>query len=161
MLDGSFWQGCSAKRSDQQGRGGALDGNKRRQLADFIGCWRLERRIEQVGQPEARFEGTAEWRTVEGGADYSETGHLTLPDQTPIKAERRYFWDEDLRVHFADGRFFHAVPPEGGESSHWCDPDQYEAHYDFSHWPRFTVIWQVKGPRKEYRMIGHYTPEET
>ena len=74
-----------------------------------------------------------------------------------MQAERRYLWREDLTVWFEDGRFFHQVPAEGGETGHWCDPDQYDVTYHFNDWPDFQVVWRVKGPAKDYRMVSHYT----
>jgi len=104
---------------------------------------------------EARFEGVAEW-TPEGA--YEERGVLSVQGQPPMQAERRYRWDADLSVYFEDGRFFHKVPPSGGETGHWCDPDQYDVVYDFGTWPRWQVSWQVLGPRKNYEMISDYSP---
>jgi hypothetical protein len=71
-------------------------------------------------------------------------------------AERRYLWSADLSVWFEDGRFFHNVPPHGGPTAHWCDPDQYDGQYDFADWPAFRVTWRVRGPRKDYRMETLY-----
>jgi len=44
----------------------------------------------------------------------------------------------------------------GGACAHWCDPDQYDGQYDFSRWPEWRCIWQVRGPRKDYRMTSLY-----
>jgi hypothetical protein len=82
---------------------------------------------------------------------------MSLDGHPPMQAERSYFWDNSLRVFFDDGRFFHQVPSEGGPTTHWCDPDQYDLHYDFSCWPRFEVRWRVQGPRKDYTAITEYT----
>jgi hypothetical protein len=127
-----------------------------RQFADFLGQWRLARTILPAAGPEARFEGAAVWS--EDGA-YAERGLLQIEGQVPMTAERRYHWDADLNVYFEDGRFFHRVPPEGGETGHWCDPDQYDGAYDFAQWPRFEVRWRVLGPRKNYEMISQYCRE--
>jgi len=125
-----------------------------RQLADFEGHWALSRQIVPAVGPEARFEGTAVW-TPEGA--YAEEGLLHVQGQTPMRAERRYVWDAELNVYFEDGRFFHRVPAEGGETGHWCAPDQYDVCYDFADWPRFEARWKVFGPRKNYEMISHYS----
>lgn len=124
-----------------------------RQLADFLGQWALSRRIVPAVGPEAQFEGTAVW-TADGA--YTEEGLLRVDGQPPMRAERRYTWDAELTVYFEDGRFFHRVPPAGGATGHWCDPDQYDVTYDFALWPRFEVRWRVVGPRKNYEMISHY-----
>lgn len=127
-----------------------------RKLADFAGVWRLDRQITHQNGPPATFAGKAEWRPAPGGMQYFEHGVLSIAEHPAIQAERRYFWHDDLRVDFADGRFFHHVPPKGGEAQHWCDPDMYDVRYDFSAWPRFEVIWQVAGPAKNYTMISRY-----
>ncbi|MEL7166588.1 MAG: DUF6314 family protein [Pseudomonadota bacterium] len=129
-----------------------------RVLADFAGRWRLSRVIAPVGQPEAQFEGVAEWvPDAEGRLSYAESGLLRVPGQAEMRAERRYVWDAELNVWFEDGRFFHAVPAGGGQAGHWCDPDWYEVTYRFGDWPAFDVEWQVRGPRKDYTSVTRYT----
>ena len=128
-------------------------------LSDFLGTWQLQRQIRHGDGSTARFEGRAQWRATPAGADYVETGALILPGQGRFEAERRYLWGPDLRICFDDGRFFHQVPPLGGEAAHWCDPDQYYALYDFADWPAWSCRWRVRGPRKDYEMHSHYRPE--
>ena len=129
-----------------------------RTLAEFQGEYRLSRQITHADAPPARFLGQAVWSAKGNGLRYVETGVLSVPGHAPMMSERRYFWAPDLKVYFDDGRFFHQVPAVGGSTSHWCDPDQYTAIYDFGDWPDFQVIWDVKGPAKDYRMISDYTP---
>ncbi len=131
-----------------------------RRLQDFEGAWAFERRITHAGGQEAVVTGRAIWMRDGTGFEYVETGEMRLTGAAPMRVERRYRWEEGPRVYFADGRFFHHVPPEGGETAHWCDPDQYDGAYDFSRWPEFTVTWAVRGPRKDYRMMTIYTPED-
>ncbi len=132
-----------------------------RHLHDFLGTWSLDRRIEQADGQTGQFIGQACWSPQGEGALYAEAGQLTLDGHPPMQAERRYRWGADMTVWFEDGRFFHAVPPQGGDSAHWCAPDQYEVRYEFGDWPLFRVIWQVRGPRKSYRMTGLYQPLAT
>ena len=131
--------------------------SRARVLGDFEGRWALSREIRPASGAAGRFEGEAEWQPSEGGLAYVERGLLMLEGHAPMQAERRYFWEEGLNVYFDDGRFFHQVPPEGGEAAHWCDPDQYDVTYDFMQWPRFETKWQVRGPRKDYEMISFYS----
>ena len=126
------------------------------QMADFEGLWRLERRMVHGDGVEARFLGEAVFRPVSDGLAYEEVGRLTLPGQPEMEARRRYLWKPDLTVWFDDGRFFHQVPLAGGETAHWCDPDQYDGVYEFSDWPVWRVTWIVRGPRKAYRMESEY-----
>lgn len=128
-----------------------------RTLSDFAGQWQLTRHITPKTGPAAHFEGTAEWQAAAGGLAYSEQGVMIVTGQPPMQAERRYFWAQDLRVFFEDGRFFHQVPPAGGQAHHWCDPDTYTGAYDFTDWPLFRVAWEVSGPRKDYHSITEYT----
>ena len=134
-------------------------------LTDFLGRWAVTRDIRHDDGTEARFEGAAVWTPVAQAdcrvtllpcAWCTETGWLHIPGQGRFEAERRYLWDAALRVHFDDGRFFHAVPPTGGVSTHLCDPDRYTARYDFSAWPDWTCGWRVDGPRKAYTMTARF-----
>ena len=127
-----------------------------RVLADFRGLWHLRREIVQQDGTQAQFLGTAEWRPEANGLLYSEEGQLSMPGSPVMRAERRYVWREDLSVFFEDGRFFHRVPAEGGETEHWCDPDTYKGRYDFKDWPCFEVSWHVTGPHKAYHSRSLY-----
>ena len=128
-------------------------------LAEFIGEWSLEREIVQADGLHGHFSGRAWWHPEGDGALYEERGEMVLPTGR-FAAERRYRWESDLSVWFDDGRFFHQVPEAGGETGHWCDPDQYDVCYDFSRWPLWLVRWQVRGPRKDYVMVSRYAPME-
>ncbi|MDW3225601.1 MAG: DUF6314 family protein [Paracoccaceae bacterium] len=127
-----------------------------RVLADFAGTWQLDRKIAHGDGTQARFQGTALWDGDDRGLDYLETGHLQMGQGPQMQAERRYRWAPDLDVYFDDGRFFHRVPALGGRASHWCDPDTYDVTYDFGAWPCFTAVWQVRGPKKSYKMHSFY-----
>ncbi len=128
-----------------------------RVLADFEGVWQIEREIIPAEGPRAIFEGRAVWTRGTIECDYVETGTLRMPATSPMHAERRYVWRDDLSVFFSDGRFFHAVPPSGGGATHFCDPDTYVVAYDFADWPVFRVRWTVRGPRKAYVSNSVYT----
>ncbi|AVL51629.1 trigger factor [Roseobacter denitrificans] len=131
--------------------------SKARQLGDFEGSWTLSRRIMPRRGAGAVFEGTAIWSRAHGGLRYVEKGLMQIDGQAGMQAERRYFWSGELSVFFEDGRFFHNVPPHGGETEHWCDPDTYKGIYDFTRWPQFEVTWQVTGPKKDYLSKTLYT----
>ena len=127
-----------------------------RVIADFIGRWTIERTITQIGAPQANFHGHAVFTPDGGELRYHEAGVLTIEGQSAMQAERQYRWDDDLNVYFDDGRFFHTVPPMGGQTRHWCDPDDYVVAYDFSAWPHWSAQWRVSGPRKNYQMLSAY-----
>ncbi|THH38273.1 trigger factor [Aliishimia ponticola] len=129
-----------------------------RQLADFEGTWRIMRQITHADAPDAQYEGTAHWTPDEAGLLYQENGILTVTGHPPMQTERRYLWRAPLDVYFEDGRFFHTVPPGGGETRHWCAPDDYRVTYRFAAWPRFETVWRVQGPAKDYTMVSRYAP---
>ncbi|MDD9729680.1 DUF6314 family protein [Mameliella sp. AT18] len=129
-----------------------------RDLGAFLGVWQVSRQIRQDDGARGRFEGTARWQADGTGAIYCERGQFWLGGQGPFVAERSYRWDADLTVYFEDGRLFHQVPAQGGAVAHWCPPDQYDGHYDFSDWPRWSLRWRVSGPRKGYQSLTRYTP---
>jgi len=130
-----------------------------RRLQDFEGVWVFTRDVFEADGRKATVTGRAVWRRDGAGLAYTETGQMHITGHAPMQVERRYSWDSDLAVCFEDGRFFHHVPPEGGETAHWCDPDQYDGVYEFGSWPEFTVTWRVRCPRKDYRMVTRYRPE--
>ena len=125
-------------------------------LADFAGNWTVARTIVPDEGAHAQFDGTAVWQPQDADLLYTETGTLRIAGAAPMQAERRYVWTADLHVFFDDGRFFHSVPPSGGATEHWCDPDHYKVVYDFSEWPAFQTRWRVDGPRKAYEMVTRY-----
>lgn len=131
-------------------------GQTGRTLQDFVGRWRLTRQIRHAGGAQAEFSGHAVWQPDPQGLVYREAGLLQMHGSQPMQAERRYLWREGLCVYFDDGRFFHQVPERGGGTEHWCDPDAYAVNYDFSDWPAFSTVWQVRGPRKDYEMCSQY-----
>ena len=133
------------------------DGLSVRSLLDFEGVWNVQRQITPKSGPPAVFAGKAVWSSENGGLSYKEQGLMTLEGHPPMQAERRYFWDADLRVFFDDCRYFHSIPREGGVARHWCDPDSYTITYDFGDWPKFRVLWHVAGPRKDYTAVTQYT----
>lgn len=128
-----------------------------RVLADFAGTWAIARTITPQTGPAARFDGTARWVPSDRGLDYTEEGTLHMDGAAPMQATRAYVWTPDMSIYFDDGRFFHQVPAAGGQTRHFCDPDTYVGRYDFDDWPHFTVAWDVRGPRKDYRMISRFT----
>lgn len=133
------------------------------ELGDFTGRWRITRLIRDgLARQDGRFEGAASLTPDGDGLGYAEYGLLTLGTAPPMTAERRYRWSPapggGIAVAFADGRPFHSFAPDAGaaEASHWCDPDDYRVSYDFTRWPEWSAVWEVRGPRKDYRMESRY-----
>ena len=131
------------------------------EFADFAGTWHLARKIEHVREPSAVFAGKASLDPVKGGYWYREDGQLRIEGHAGFTAERRYLWIEDgtrVKVLFEDGRPFHHIDlsQHAPGDTHHCDPDIYEVHYDFAWWPRWSCVWWVRGPRKDYVMTSEY-----
>ncbi|MCC5975408.1 MAG: hypothetical protein JJT81_15350 [Rubellimicrobium sp.] len=91
---------------------------------------------------------------------YHEEGVMRLGSAAPMAATRAYLWqpgEGGLTVLFEDGRPFHHFPLTGGPGAdHLCGADLYSVTYDFSGWPLWRSIWEVRGPRKDYRLESRY-----
>ena len=132
---------------------------------DFLGGWRLQRTIrDHLNGQHGTLAGTA----VLAAADathliYDETGVLHLENGASLEATRRYLWAwtaDGVEVTFADGRPFHRFIPSGhaAGTDHPCGDDYYTVRYDFTSWPRWSAVWTVTGPRKDYVSTSTYQP---
>lgn len=134
-----------------------------RGLAEFIGIYGVTRVIEDArAGAQSRFDGQAVIERDADGAVYVETGALRVNGQR-FEAERRYLWRAQparIFVSFADGTAFHDFDPAlGGQASaHLCGDDMYRGGYNFGDWPRWSLTWDVTGPRKDYRSVTQYVP---
>ena len=130
-------------------------------LKDFLGAWKLDRVIDdaRAGQRMV-LSGNAVFSPNASGLRCEETGMLNVPEQPPMEARQTTFWqpcDAGIAVFFADGRPFHEFPLERvADVHHDCPPDDYRGRYDFTVWPRWTLSWRVRGPRKDYAMLSTY-----
>lgn len=139
------------------------------ELADFAGTWRLMRWIEdRRAGLKGQLDGHAHFACDAEGLVQDEGGTLRLGTAPPLHATRRYLWRAGaggrIEVRFADGRAFHdfvlpGVAPGGTtpRAAHPCGGDLYRVRYDFARWPDWSAEWRVSGPRKDYRMVSHYT----
>ncbi|MEM9393213.1 MAG: DUF6314 family protein [Pseudomonadota bacterium] len=131
-------------------------------LDDFEGRWRIQRRIEDRLGPDARFEGVGIFTRDAEGLRYNETGQLHAAGQS-FSATRRYSWrmeDTQIAVYFDDGRLFHSFELTGASrAGHDCAPDRYDVTYAFENWPAWRSVWEVRGPRKDYRMVSAFARE--
>ena len=130
--------------------------------AELAGAWHLTRRItdRRTGQ-QGRLDGLARLVPVAGGLDYAEAGLLRLGDGPSLTATRAYRWrfaGEAVEVAFGDGRPFHrfVAGVTGTGTDHLCGDDLYQVRYDWDGWPDWGAVWDVKGPRKDYRMESRY-----
>jgi len=133
-------------------------------LADFAGCWRIARQIEdRRAARSGTLQGSATFQPDAQGLIYAEQGTLHFPGQPALSARQSYLWratGAGIAVFFADGRRFHDISLTGATHStrHLCPPDTYDVTYDFSGWPDWSSVWTVTGPRKDYRMQTQFTP---
>ena len=124
------------------------------------GRWSLTREVRHADGRIDRLEGEAIFQRSGPKLVQDETGLLTVGNQT-LEAKQRYIWEAAgplLNVYFADLRPFHTVALNARthKAVHLCPPDRYEVAYDFADWPRWRAVWQVEGPRKDYRMTSKY-----
>ena len=133
-------------------------------LDDFLGTWRLRRRIADRRTGETgRLIGRVRFRACADGAVQEEEGTLTLPGRRPMAATRTYLWSEApgrLILRFADGRPFHEFDrlSPAPSAEHPCGDDRYRVRYDFRRWPRWRAVWRVTGPRKDLVIVSAFAP---
>lgn len=132
-------------------------------LARLEGAWRLQREVRHVSGQVDRMSGACCFTRAGSQLIQEERGVLET-EHGRFEATRRYVWAETadcLQVFFADMRPFlqisKGVPKP--EATHMCDPDRYDAVFDFTLWPRWDTVWRVAGPRKDYVMTSHFAPE--
>ena len=116
---------------------------------------------------------------------YSEQTELTTSAGLKLAGTKQYIYQYDepkdkLEVYFAKrdsgssiDTLFHQIdfevpsesaPPKtpwGAKGSHWCSPDTYEVGYAFyfkgADVERWKIVYEVKGPKKDYTMETWYT----
>ena len=131
-------------------------------LGALAGRWRTIRAIRHSDGTRARFAGLTEWRPDGRVLRCTEAGWLTQGGAR-FEARRVTLWragPAGIEVTFADHRPFHVVGNGVRPAArHDCPPDVYALAYDFTGWPRWSVRWQVAGPRKAYRALTRYRPD--
>lgn len=131
-------------------------------LSDLHGAWRLTRVIADARAGlTGQLQGTSRWSVDADGLVQEEAGILHYGTAPPMQARRRYLWraeGQGLAVFFADGRPFHRLQPGRMGDRHLCDPDIYDVTYDLSHWPDWTQVWHVTGPRKDAVITSRFQP---
>ena len=64
-----------------------------------------------------------------------------------------------ITVNFPDGRLFYTLKnlEENQTIDHLCGNDHYQGAYTYQTQTQFTLIWHVKGPKKDYTMTTEYS----
>lgn len=128
---------------------------------DLLGTWTLARTVED------RLTGVR--RAVRGTATLSlehadrvawqESGTMTWPGHEVPVARTLYVVRKPAGwvVQFEDGRVFHPWAV-GTQVDHPCAPDHYRGLVETDGEPvdRWTVVWEARGPEKDYRMVTEH-----
>jgi hypothetical protein len=128
----------------------------------LIGKWNFGRQMSGQGC----MSGSASFvQTAPGGLSYQESGLHQLAQGETVGFYQQYFYrheGEDLIVRFADNRPFHALEfyrASGvlhADAHHLCGADTYKGRYIFHDSDRFSLIWDVRGPKKNYIIETEY-----
>jgi hypothetical protein len=128
----------------------------------LLGGWSLSRTIEdRLAGLTHRVDGRLELTTVapdrihwaEHGRWHQAAGEVEVERNLWLVREADGGW----WVRFADGREFHAWVPDA-RVLHDCAPDTYRGLVEGGV-ERWTVRWDVNGPRKDYTMTTVLVPE--
>ncbi|MFN3959127.1 MAG: DUF6314 family protein [Parvularculaceae bacterium] len=135
----------------------------------FISSWRLERRIEdRRGNRVGAAFGEA---TIAAGVEKATAicrEALTIDyGGRRFAGEQTILWRFDHAdgptLHFKNGRFFIAMR-FGGDGgllrsafSHGCGEDLYEGVAEIAHGNAWRLVWNVRGPRKDYTLDTLYS----
>jgi len=125
------------------------------------GNWYINREIDdRYSEQKGKFVGTAAFTRQNTGLLYNESGDLTF-GETSLRASRAYQWSFDglsVQVTYEDGSPFHDFTLDGStaQAKHLCGQDIYYAKYDFYLPSRWTAVWTVSGPRKDYTSTSTY-----
>ncbi len=107
----------------------------------------------------ARLRGRAAFTAEGDGWRYREIGQLTIVSGQTLAAERSYVYravPDGADVWFTDGRPFHSFRWADGRTEHACPPDTYRGAYAFGAWPRWRLVWWVRGPAKRLTIVSRY-----
>lgn len=125
----------------------------------LLGSWVLTRTIEDrlSGEPSTVDGVTGLELLDDGRVRWSESGtlrrgDLVVPVSRTLFVEQR---DTGWFVTFEDGRDFHPWLP-GDRVVHPCGSDIYVGRVEGGV-DRWTVVWEVGGPAKDYRMTSELT----
>jgi hypothetical protein len=147
-----------------------------RDLASYLlGRWEVERALSEDGD-EGEFTGVAEFsRAADAVGAAAPGGAAPTPDHLTWDERGRMRWrgndlearrrlelvreeSDGWEVRFDDGRPFHPLDLSTGvcPAVHPCGEDHYEGEYRVLGDDAFEVVWRVRGPRKDQRILSRY-----
>jgi hypothetical protein len=130
--------------------------------ADFLaGDWIMTRRIRFRRTATRGFlDGCASVRAEGHHSSLSEQGLLRLDGREAMTSQRYAltFRGAVVQVHFRSGSFFHEfeLRERGYTAIYHCGADQYVGRYRVLDCDVWSLIWCVRGPRKDYDMRTLY-----
>jgi len=127
---------------------------------ELIGTWALARQIvDRALDEHSTVDGTTVLTLqLDGRVRWAESGVLTRRDSA-IPVSRVLFVEQRAGgwfVTFEDGRDFHPWAPST-PVRHDCAPDLYIGTLDRLDDDRWSVVWEVSGPGKDYTMTSILT----
>jgi hypothetical protein len=130
------------------------------------GPWTFERKITSINS----LAGVAYFLEYEDGLLYSEKLRFPSPSGKVLLAHREYFYrfsEGNLAIYFAyEGKpadIFMELSLSGlrgkmlARGSHLCLNDFYSGEFEFSGESDFSIIYTVKGPKKDYVISTVYS----
>ena len=128
----------------------------------LVGEWRMSRTIEdRLAGATSRVEGRLQLSVVDPDRIHWHEDGRWQQASGDVEVERT-LWivreaEDNWWVRFEDGREFHPWAP-GASVVHDCSPDTYRGVVAGDE-RRWTVRWDVSGPRKDYTMTTVLVPE--
>lgn len=122
----------------------------------FFGQWSVSRIIfDRLGKGRVIFAGMA----VVDGNGFFEQGETQIGEfRAPSsRAYQLHFDRHSVMAKFPDGRDFIRIDAKASQRFHHdCGDDVYRGRLFFTSRDRWVEVWQVTGPRKNYRSITRY-----
>ncbi|QNP73734.1 hypothetical protein IAG44_32600 [Streptomyces roseirectus] len=140
-------------------------------LGYLAGEWEVERGVRDLAGGDAgEFNGTTEFRPLEGDGPLEEGGLLHLEGGTfrwqgvarPASRTLRFLpgpTPSAADVRFSDGRPFHGLDLSTGHhiAEHPCVADLYRGEFSVLSPSRWRTVWRVRGPSKDLLLTTTYT----
>lgn len=134
---------------------------KNKIFRNLIGAWNISREIENFG----RASGVATFAYAEVNTiNYREDLKVEPFKADSYEAFREYIYkyikeEDKIIMYFKDLQMFSELETCGESKlsgEHVCSKDNYKVIFDFLNEDKFVVLYDVKGPEKDYKMTTTY-----